>query len=552
MFTSDDIDLQSTLESMNSNDIILIECHTTSSYIEYWNYWTGITGGSVFITDSSTLVDDVVNEIVQGLTFPIIYDLHLEIMTPGYSEWLYSVNPVSYPEVDPGAIVTFEETICVPLDATPGLHTFIVSAIDEDEISYGDQTNEITVVVNAPPNTPSNPDPNNNEIDVSINADLSWTGGDPDPGDTVTYDVYFGTSNPPPQVSWNQTSTSYDSDTLVYNTVYYWQIIAWDFQGEKTVGPLWSFTTKEKSSSPPPPPPDTDPTADAGGPYYGFVGEEIEFDGTNSKDNDDNGASIQQYDWKFFSGDSWHEDLGATPTQIYEAEGEYTVTLRVTDDEEATDTDTAVVYISSANNPPSQPSVEGPLFGHQETSLYFDVVSIDVDNDSIRYVFDWGDNTSTTTTFYANGTMVTLNHSWLIYGEYMISVFAEDNNNAISSLATYTIFIDVQVIDDQITGYLIDFDSDDVWDVFQNDTSGNQTDVEEQDGSFYLIDGDGNSRWDYVYNHEIGVSTYLDFLIQKYYIIFQTELATPGFEVVSLLIAIGFVFIISRKRKQGT
>jgi len=45
-----------------------------------------------------------------------------------------------------------------------------------------------TLVLNSPPNTPGNPYHSTHAPDLSIiNTDLSWTGGDPDAGDTVTY-----------------------------------------------------------------------------------------------------------------------------------------------------------------------------------------------------------------------------------------------------------------------------------------------------------------------------------------------------------------------------
>ena len=47
------------------------------------------------------------------------------------------------------------------------------------------------------PYEPSNPNPANNSVDVDLDADLTWVGGDPD-GDFVTYEVYFGTDSPPP------------------------------------------------------------------------------------------------------------------------------------------------------------------------------------------------------------------------------------------------------------------------------------------------------------------------------------------------------------------
>jgi PKD repeat protein len=101
----------------------------------------------------------------------------------------------------------------------------------------------INIDTNNPPYTPSNPSPSNHATGQSINADLSWTGGDPDAGDTVTYDVYFGTTTSPPLVSNDQSGTTYDPGTLSYNTKYYWKIIATDNHGASTTGLLWDFTT---------------------------------------------------------------------------------------------------------------------------------------------------------------------------------------------------------------------------------------------------------------------------------------------------------------------
>jgi len=98
-------------------------------------------------------------------------------------------------------------------------------------------------VFNNPPYEPSNPDPINGSYNVNINVNLSWTGGDPDPGDTLTYDVYFGNNSPPPKVVDNQTNTVFDPGTLEINSTYYWRIIAWDDIGWFTKSPLWLFST---------------------------------------------------------------------------------------------------------------------------------------------------------------------------------------------------------------------------------------------------------------------------------------------------------------------
>lgn len=103
---------------------------------------------------------------------------------------------------------------------------------------------------NSPPNIPSNPGPTNGAVNVSIDVDLNWTGGDPD-GNPVTYNVYFGPTNPPMKVADNQTKTTYNTSTMNFSTKYYWHIIAWDNLSASTNGPLWEFTTEAKTNNPP-------------------------------------------------------------------------------------------------------------------------------------------------------------------------------------------------------------------------------------------------------------------------------------------------------------
>jgi len=113
---------------------------------------------------------------------------------------------------------------------------------------------------NNPPNTPSNLSPANGAANQSADVDLAWTGGDPDAGDTVKYDVYFGTSSSPTTlVSNDQSATTYDPGTLNYSTTYYWKIVAADNHGASTTGPVWSFAT----GSPPTADTDNDGIPDA-------------------------------------------------------------------------------------------------------------------------------------------------------------------------------------------------------------------------------------------------------------------------------------------------
>ena len=101
--------------------------------------------------------------------------------------------------------------------------------------------------VNSPPYAPSAPTIEDESTCVDIEADLGWTGGDPNVADTLTYDVYLGKTTPPPQVASNHSGTSYDPGKMTGDTVYYWRIVTWDNHESSTAGPVWSFTTRPES-----------------------------------------------------------------------------------------------------------------------------------------------------------------------------------------------------------------------------------------------------------------------------------------------------------------
>ena len=122
---------------------------------------------------------------------------------------------------------------------------------------------------NQPPNTPHTPIPSDGATNVPTNTQLKWTGGDPD-GDTVKYDVYFGTTSPPPKIVSNQSTTSYTPGALDFLTTYYWQIVAWDSFGATATGPIWEFTTSTA--------PNYEPDApDISGPQQGKAGTAYDF-----------------------------------------------------------------------------------------------------------------------------------------------------------------------------------------------------------------------------------------------------------------------------------
>ena len=248
------------------------------------------------------------------------------------------------------------------------------------------ETLDVAFGGNNPPNVPSAPSPPNHATGVSINADLSWTGGDPDVGDIVTYDVHFGTSATPPLVSNDQTGTTYDPGTLSYNTKYYWKIVATDNHAASTTGPLWDFTT---SSTPNNPPQLSSPSLQppSGSPSTGF------YYYVNYYDSDGDSPNIKRV---YIDGTPYTMSLqsGSAPNGVYRygpknlSVGSHNYYFYFEDGKGGTARlPTSGSYsgpvVSQENNPPqlSSPSVQPPS-GTPSTSFYHYVNYYDSDGDS--------------------------------------------------------------------------------------------------------------------------------------------------------------------------
>ena len=100
-----------------------------------------------------------------------------------------------------------------------------------------------TAAAPQPPSVPATPSPVNGATGVSTSASLSWNATN-----ATSYDVKFGTTNPPAQVVTGQTGTSY-TPALAAGTTYFWQVVANNAAGS-TAGPIWSLITAAAAPAP--------------------------------------------------------------------------------------------------------------------------------------------------------------------------------------------------------------------------------------------------------------------------------------------------------------
>jgi hypothetical protein len=261
-----------------------------------------------------------------------------------------------------------------------------ILAKDDYGTSASSEIWNFTIEVNDPPNTPSNPIPQDGASDVDINAGLSWACSDPE-GDNITYDVYFGDYSPPPLVSSDQTESYYIPGTMEYSTKYYWRIAAEDSYGGSTVGPIWDFTTGAIPNDPPEIPSNPNP-------------EDEETDVDPDADLswtciDPDGDDITYY---VYFGDvtppplvaSGHPDTNYDPgTLSYDTTDFWRINA---EDENGALTDGPVwSYTTVDDTPPDIPVINGPQTGHPGKLYSYTFVSEEPNDDDIFYQINWGD-----------------------------------------------------------------------------------------------------------------------------------------------------------------
>jgi len=287
----------------------------------------------------------------------------------------------------------------------PGSHRVTLRVTDDDGVN--DTKAQIVYVAVIPPV-----------------ADFTWTPQNPKSGETVTFDA----------------SDSYDPDGTII--LYEWD---WDNDGvydESHTSPIATHSwfqpgnysvvlrvtdndgvndteTKTVNVVNRPPVAKFDWT-----PTNPISYETVTFDASDSYDPD---GTIVLYEWDWDNDGVYDENhTSPTATKTWDEGGNYSVTLRIKDNDDATDTETKTVYVI-ADEPPNTPGISGPTNGKAGEEYDYTFVTTDPDGDNVSYWIEWGDNNNTGWIGpYNSGEEVTLGHTWSNQGTYNITAKAKD------------------------------------------------------------------------------------------------------------------------------
>lgn len=159
------------------------------------------------------------------------------------------------------------------------------------------------------------------------------------------------------------------------------------------------------------------PTAEAGPPKSGYVGDSISFDGGDSTASP--GSSIEDYEWDF-DNDGMYDATGKIVTTTFSTKGSHTVRLRVTDSIGTTATDTMTVEI--LNKDPIAAFTYSPSDPDTSDEVEFIDTSTDPDGTIASWFWDFGDGDTSTS---RNPT-----HTYTDDGDYNVILTVTDNDDA--------------------------------------------------------------------------------------------------------------------------
>lgn len=311
--------------------------------------------------------------------------------------------------------------------AKAGVYRVRANATDCREAS-SEWSDPLIVIINTPPNSPSVPiGPDMGYANASYSFLTSANDPDQDPL-IYTFDWGDGTEN---------TSGMVESGIDI-NLTHTWRtpgVYCVSASAKDRMGNLANWSEKECITIVPNDRPEV--PRDLYGLRNGFTG--IAYTCFTMADDPDGDDVKYVFDWG--DGNTSATDYVKSgslenASHIWSRAGEYSVKADAIDLRGAPSGWSGPIIIKiAANDPPDTPAIpSGPTNGQRQWTYEYKTSARDPDGDVVKYVFDWGDGTTSWTGFdFANSGEVRKSyHKWLNPGIFQIKAAALDDKGAIS------------------------------------------------------------------------------------------------------------------------
>jgi hypothetical protein len=285
-----------------------------------------------------------------------------------------------------------------------------------------------TVIINAPPDNPSTPSGSQlvyawssnsySTYAADLNDDLVKCTFDWGDGNTSTTDLIKSGSNTSAQHIWNIEGT------------YQIKAIAIDSSGDASGWSDFLTVTVIANNRPKVP-------IDIFGPNFGYIGiDHSYFTLANDPDNDKVKYTFDWGDGTASMTDLLDSGSVESASHKWNKAGTYPVKCNATDSKGVSSIWSKPFNVTIADNdPPNAPLTPlGPTSGRSLTAYKYATSAEDPNGNHMRYVFDWGDGTTSWTglDFINSGTSKSVFHKWSKSGTYQVKAMAMDDKGAIS------------------------------------------------------------------------------------------------------------------------
>ena len=188
--TADDLAILDVIEDLVDTDLTLISLHSTQFIItgtdieptqDLWDFYAEETGGVNFeinedgsFPEGTNIVETILELVGDQIT--TVDELILDVC-PGdesYADWISSVTPSSYADIDLPADRDFDLVIGPPSGTDPGVYAFGVCAIGDGAV-LGSQSVTITVPGATEPAADLSIEKTADPTSVLVGEDITWT-----------------------------------------------------------------------------------------------------------------------------------------------------------------------------------------------------------------------------------------------------------------------------------------------------------------------------------------------------------------------------------------